>query len=341
MNKNLSLAQIKTMHKQAEKSPPRLEGLVKSAADLQTKIFPPLNWIAPNVLPEGLSMLAGKPKIGKSWMGLDLAIAVAAGGKFLGEECQQGDVLALFLEDNDRRLQRRMTMMLGAQTEVWPERLTYATNWPRLADGGNDLIREWIGKAKKPRLIVVDILEKVRQRVTSKQTTQYSADYEALESLHKIATEFQLSVLVLHHQRKAVADDLMDTVSGTLGIGGALDTLLVLGTDEMGHFLYGRGRDLEEFSMIIRQNERCRWDSLGSKPEGQASPERQKIVTVLRQSDKPMGVDAIAAAVGAKKANIKALLSKMHQEGAVERVATGIYKLPNPQPELDIGGGIM
>lgn len=338
MNKNLSLAQIKTAHKQAEKSPVYLEGLVKSAADLQTKVFPPLNWIAPNVLPEGLSMLAGKPKIGKSWMGLDLAIAVASGGEFLGEVCEQGDVLALFLEDNDRRLQRRMTMMLGAQTEAWPARLTYATNWPRLANGGIDLIREWIGKAKKPRLIIVDILEKVRERVTGKQTTQYSADYEALESLHKIATEFQLSVLVLHHQRKAVADDLMDTVSGTLGIGGALDTLLVLGTDDMGYFLYGRGRDLEEFSVMVQQNEQCRWDSLGQKPEGQASPERQNIVAVLRRSDKPMEVDAIAAAVNAKKANVKALLSKMFKEGAVERAATGVYRLPNPQPELDIGG---
>ena len=181
-------------------------------------------------------------------------------------------------------------------------------------------------------------MEKVRERVTNRQTTQYSADYEALESLHKVATEFQLSVLVLHHQRKAVADDLMDTVSGTLGIGGALDTLLVLGRDDMGHFLYGRGRDLEEFSVAIQQNDRCRWDNLGPKPEGQVSPEREKIVAVLRRADKPMALDAIAEAVGAKTANTKALLSKMHQEGVVERAATGVYRLPNPQPELDIGG---
>jgi hypothetical protein len=335
MNKHPSFAEIRAARKQAAKSPVQLDALLTTAADLQTKIFPPLNWIAPNIVPEGLSMLAGKPKVGKSWMALDLAIAVAAGDKFLGEECQQGDVLALFLEDNDRRLQRRMTTMLGAQKEAWPESLTYATSWPRLADGGSDLIREWVGKAKKPRLIIVDILEKVRVRVTGKQTTQYSADYEALESLHKIATEFELSVLVLHHQRKAAADDLMDTVSGTLGIGGALDTLLVLGSDEAGLFLYGRGRDLEEFSVRVQQNEQCRWDSLGPKPEAQASPERQNIIAALRRSEKPMSVDAIAAAVSAKKANTKALLSKMHQEGSVERFATGIYKLPNSQPGLD------
>jgi len=76
-----------------------------------------------------------------------------------------------FLEDNDRRLQRRMTTMLGAQKEAWPKSLTYATTWPRLANGGSDLIREWIGKTKKPRLIIIDILEKVRERVTNKQTT--------------------------------------------------------------------------------------------------------------------------------------------------------------------------
>ena len=78
----------------------------------------------------------GQTEIGKSFMALDLAIAVASGGKFLGEACQQGDVLALFLEDNDRRLQRRMTTMLGAQNgEVAQSRLRnrVATDWPMAA----------------------------------------------------------------------------------------------------------------------------------------------------------------------------------------------------------------
>ena len=250
-----------------------LGDILKSAAELQTKTFEPLRWIVPRYLPEGCSLLAGRPKIGKSWFGLDAAIGVATGGNCLGQQCEEGDVLGLFLEDNDRRLQRRLTDMLGAQKEKWPERLTYVTGWPRLNEGGLDWMRQWIGMARKPRLIIVDILERIRQRVSgTDKRSQYSADYEALVSLQELSAEDKLSILILLHQRKLGADDLIDTVSGTLGIGGAVDAVLILGKDQFGKFLYGRGRDLEEFNVTIQQDERLRWKVLGPRLEGQASP---------------------------------------------------------------------
>jgi hypothetical protein len=142
-----------------------LDDVLKSVADLQHKTFDPLRWIVPLYLPEGCTLLAGRPKVGKSWWGLDVGIGVGTGGESLGQQCEEGDVLGLFLEDNDRRLQRRVTTMLGAHKEKWPERLKYVTGWPRLNEGGLDWMREWIEKARKPRLIIVDILERVRQRV--------------------------------------------------------------------------------------------------------------------------------------------------------------------------------
>lgn len=315
---------------------PSLSKLLRNAADLRTKTFDPLRWVVPSYLPEGLTMLGGKPKIGKSWMALMFGATVASGGTCLGQQCEQGDVLALFLEDNDRRLQRRLTTMLGAFKEEWPVRLRYATSWPRLADGGIDLIREWIRSAEKPRLVIIDILERVRKRSTSKQTTQYSDDYEALVELQKLATASQLSILPLHHQRKMAADDLIDTISGTLGIGGAVDAILILGKDDNGNFLYGRGRDLEEFNVIVELDERCRWQVMGRKPEAQPSPERGQIVSALAKAGKPMTVEEIAAAIGKKRANVKNLLVKLHYEGEIDRVATGLYRLPNPQAAMEI-----
>ena len=318
---------------------PQLAAFLNSAADLQKMTFDPLRWIVPDYLPEGLTVLGGKPKIGKSWCALEVAVGVATGGECLGKECEQGDVLALFLEDNKRRLQRRLTKMLGAYKEKWPDRLTYATDWPRLASGGIDLIREWIGTVPKPRLVIIDILERVRQRDKNRHTPQYSADYEALAALQKLATEAQLSILVLHHQRKMGADDLIDTLSGTLGIGGAVDAILILGKDDTGNFLYGRGRDLEEFAVAVQQDERCRWQVLGPKPDAQASPERGQIVAALAKAGKPMTVEAIATALGMKKANVKNLLSKLHFDGEVERVATGLYKPADPQASMNLGDG--
>jgi hypothetical protein len=245
----------------------RMEDILKSAEELRTKTFEPLRWIVPKYLPEGLTLLGGRPKIGKSWQALDIAVGVAEGGTCLGEKCEQGDVLALMLEDSDRRLQRRLTQMLGAQLGEWPARLTYATSWPRLNEGGLDWIREWVRKSPNRRLIVIDILERVRQLTASTdKRSAYSADYEALITLHALATEAMISILVLHHQRKLGADDLIDTLSGTLGLGGAVDSVLILGKehkdrnkrDQDQKFFWGRGRDLEEFSVSVQQNDKGR-----------------------------------------------------------------------------------
>src|SRR6188472_2987328 len=83
---------------------------IGSAKELRGKKFPALKYIVPNVIAEGCTLLAGRPKLGKSWLMLDVGIAVAAGRFCLGEaKCEQGDVLYLALEDNERRLQRRIT----------------------------------------------------------------------------------------------------------------------------------------------------------------------------------------------------------------------------------------
>jgi hypothetical protein len=136
----------------AQPEPSKLDALLASAADLQHMIFDPLRWVVPDILPEGCTVLAGKPKIGKSWLALDVAIAVASGGQCLGKPCEPGDVLALLLEDNKRRLQRRMTTMLGANKERWPARLRYATEWAR-GDDGIALMRDWVAAVEKPRWV--------------------------------------------------------------------------------------------------------------------------------------------------------------------------------------------
>ena len=225
----------------------RMSDILKSAAELRTKTFDPLHWTVPKYLPEGLTLLGGRPKIGKSWKALDISVGVSSGGTCLGEQCEQGDVLALMLEDSDRRLQRRLTQMLGAQLGEWPTRLTYATSWPRLNKGGLDWIREWINRSPNKRLIVIDILERVRQLAKGKDArSQYSADYEALITLHELATEAMIAILVLHHQRKLGADDLIDTLSGTLGLGGAVDSVLILGKSpkSSNKFLWGERQGL-------------------------------------------------------------------------------------------------
>jgi hypothetical protein len=317
---------------------PTLADLTHSMRDLRTMTFDPLQFVLPNFIPEGLTALGGRPKIGKSWLALDTAIAVATGGTCLGQTCEQGDVLGLFLEDSKRRLQSRMTKLLGAQRQEWPDNFTYATAWPRMSAGGLLLIREWIKSVERPRLIIIDILQKFRDLTRARQqASQYEAEYSALSKLQEITTEIAgLGILVLLHQRKQGADDPIDTISGTLGVGGAIDTFAILEKDTLGFRLYGRGRDLEEFNISLALDEKCRWQNRGARTgDAPASAERANIIAVLAKSGKPMTVEQIAEAVGRRgDKNIRNLLLKMEKDAEIERPSWGKYCLPSRQDEM-------
>jgi hypothetical protein len=304
----------------------RLASLTDSAANLQHQTFPPQQWIIPQILPEGLALLAGKPKVGKSFLCLDAAISVAQGGSCLGQQCEQGDVMALFLEDSNRRVQRRIDKMLGVQMVPWPSRLRYATNFDRLDQGGLEMLYLWAKEAEKPRLIIIDLWERFRPPRNGK-TSQYSDDYAGLAEVQKTLAEFpQLAILVTSHQRKATSDDVFDTISGTLGLNGGADTLMVLAREEGAKTLEVRGRDIAEYAIIVEQDDRLRWRYVGAKDHGASTPERKKIVEVMRGKG-ALTVAKIAEAVGGSKDVVKNLLFKMHMAGTVQRTARGSYVL--------------
>jgi RecA-family ATPase len=108
--------------------------------------------------------------------------------------------------------------------------LTLKTEWRRLHEGGLEDIRAWHTHTKnhggKPILVVIDVLAKVRKPTGNKQL--YEVDYEALTGLTHLAAELGLAIVVVHHTRKMASDDLMETVSGSFGISGAADTILVM-----------------------------------------------------------------------------------------------------------------
>lgn len=248
-----------------ESVPAWRENLI-TAADLQSREYPPVSYAIPGILPEGLAILAGAPKMGKSWMALDMALAVAGGRFCLGDrKPEQGDVLYLALEDNPRRLKARIDRVLGDQCEHWPADLSLTTTWKLLDDGGVDDLSEWARSVDRPRLVIVDTLAKVRK--AAKQG--YAEDYEALSAIHRFANDNAMSVLAIHHTRKEGADDPLEKVSGTFGVTGNVDTVMVLNqawekTEDGRNFritrLHVRGRDIQEAAHQIRFNDHtCRW----------------------------------------------------------------------------------
>jgi RecA-family ATPase len=195
-----------------------------TAKNLEANTFEPISFIVEGYIPEGCTLFAGRPKIGKSWLMLEVALAVATGGHCLGGiQCPRGDVLYLALEDTERRLQDRIAKLTGEKEVNWPESLCYATQWPTLQTGGVDSIRDWIKSTGNPLLVVVDVLARVRQPTNSKQV--YQVDYDTIKSLHALSSETSVAIVIVTHVWKGQAgEDPFEKVSGSFGLLGAADT---------------------------------------------------------------------------------------------------------------------
>jgi RecA-family ATPase len=307
-------------------TPPQTIGI--SAYDLQRMKLPNLAFVIPGLVPEGLTLLAGKPKVGKSFLVLDWGLAVAYGGFACGSvECKPGDVFYAALEDNPRRLQRRLRQMLP-DTE-WPQRLCLNTQARRINEGGLDLLKDWAESAMEPRLIIIDTLTCIRPPKRAQTENIYEADYRALEPLRRLADELKIAIVVVHHQRKMDSDDPFDTVSGTHGLTGAADNVLILDRSAGGTILHGRGRDLEDIEKAMQFDKTtARWSILGEASDVQKSDQRKAIIEALRDGE--LSVTQLVAATRMKRNNLEVLLHKMVNAGEVVCVPgkRGRYKLP-------------
>ncbi|PVE23646.1 recombinase A [Microvirga sp. KLBC 81] len=258
-----------------------------------------------------------------------MGLAVAMGEACLGGiECEQGDVLYLALEDNERRLQKRIDKVLGPLND-WPPDFEYATEWPRANEGGLDEIRAWITNAKNPRLIIVDVLMMFRPR-SGAHDNQYEADYHAIKGLQALASEFQVAIVVVHHTRKGGSNvDPFEKVSGTLGLSGAADTTIVLDRNSSGATIYGRGRDIEEIESAVEFNKGdCRWFVIGQAQEVRRTDERSLILSALMEADDTMTPADISDATGMSNQNVRQLLVSMTKAGEVRKVSRGRYIHP-------------
>ena len=306
----------------ARDKPPKTGPSVFSATRLlETKMAEP-RWAVPGILAEGCTILGGKPKTGKSWMALGLAVAVASGGRALGQiPVQQGPVLYLALEDTMRRLQSRMEMLLEGQPA--PAALDLSVDWPRLDAQGTEWLQSWLDSHKGARLVIVDTLARIRTRNTGRNIGLYDDDYHAVALLKRLADNAGASLLVIHHLRKMSSDDPLEALSGTMGLSGAADSILVLKKERTKRdaTLFMTGRDIDEQEVNLRFDPiTAAWSLLGQS----LSDERQAVVTALKKAGRGMNAKELATALGQPYANVRALAWKMANAGQL-RSQNGQY----------------
>lgn len=307
----------------AAQPPPRRTSF--TADELMAMTFPEPRWAVPGVLPEGLTVLAGSPKAGKSWLALNLADAVSKGGHALRKVAVEvGDVLYMALEDPPRRLQERMSTILAGQPASG--RLHLATECPRFPDAF-DRIDRWMTRHPQARLVIVDVFAKVRP-LTSGKSDLYMADYAAVSPLKALADAHGVAVVLLHHTRKSGSEDFLETVSGTHGIAGAADTILVLkrARNAADAILSVTGRDVGEADHALAFDAHLgTWRMLdGPAAVYELADTRRAILAALDESE-GLTPKAVAEKIGENYETVKKTLQRMFSDDQVDTDGQGHY----------------
>ena len=214
--------------------------------------LPQIWFVVDGLLPQGLHILAGAAKTGKSWLLLLLFLRVAQGKPFWNLQTEKGTVLSLCLEDSFNRIQQRLMDL----TEDAPENLHFATLSKTLSDGLCEQIEEFILEHFDTNLVIIDTLQKVREN--SGESNLYATDYKDISLLKNLADKYHIAIVVVQHLRKQFDSDPHNMVTGSTGLLGAADGSYVLKRENVGDKdakLYIKGRDVEEQIMNIRRDE--------------------------------------------------------------------------------------
>lgn len=293
----------------------RAAGVYFTADELLDTEFPEPRWAVPGLICEGLNLLVGSPKLGKSWLCLGLGVAIASGNKALDKiDVEQGSVLYAALEDTPRRLKNRLETVLDG--DAAPKGLSITTALPR-GQEMVDVVSGWLDAHDDARLVIIDVLRKVTPRSDGRNS--YEADYEAMGALKRLADKHRVAVVAVHHTRKMTDEgDVFNEVSGSTGLTGAADAILIAkrSRNDGAAALHVTGRDiLENEYAITFDSNRCAWGLDGMELADAANKAK-----VLKASD----------GVGDRSAAIIRLLEK-HPEGLGPTEVGRLLDLPQDQ----------
>lgn len=316
---------------------------VRTGEWLDGRRFPPVEYVVPRIVAEGFTLLVGPPKIGKSWWTLALVLAAGSGDRFLRQQLDQRPVLHLALEDGDRRLQERSRQLRGASP--LPRAWQYATEIPA-GVSVLEMIEAWISTLApdaKP-LVVVDTLGRVRppQRPTE---SMYDYDYRIGAALKRAADARPgAAIVVVHHDRKADSGDWVETVSGSNGLTGSADAVVLLRRDRGAAegLLQITGRDVPdgEFALTFEDGF---WDlagddlttageRAGSVKAGMGKGDTVTKVVLHLAVNPGSTPKQIADGLGLAATTVRQTLSRLAREGRVAHdPSTRSYSLPTTE----------
>lgn len=298
-----------------------------NASELLEYEFPVQEWYITGFITDGLTLISGAPKIGKSWMVLSIAMELSVGGRvFDAIEVDETEVLYLALEDTPRRLKDRLI-------KIEAEKTTKLHIECSLDAWEGDIIKcleYYLDKYPEIEVIIIDPLGKIRK---DSEENSYQKSYKELEPIKTLADKKGISIVLIHHTRKGngnIPTDKIDDILGSRALSAACDTLIMIERhpNSSQGAVYIRGRDVEEksYRMAFLENE---WRLVGDGVVRLTSPEQIKICDYIARQNKPQKINDIASGLGMEYRNVKSLLSKMAKRGELTRTSRGEYQIPN------------
>ncbi len=299
---------------------PRPVGPGMDAADLLELELPPLRWLVPDLVPEGTTILASRPKVGKSCLVYQIAVEASIGGDLLGRRVTPGSVLYLALEDGQRRGQDRLRAALAGRT-MPRGRLEVRWDAHKIGEGLEEDIAAWLDEHPDAVMVAIDTLGKVRPTTSGRQGA-YEVDVQHLARLQDLFRNRTVALVIVHHARKESADDFLASVSGTYGITGSADTIVVIKRSPLERLgtIHATGRDIADAQVAVTFDDLI-WHVAPDSLSG-ASFDRGEVYQVI-EDEGPIYPKAIADRIGKERTNVQHMVEELVRTGAVARTGHG------------------
>jgi len=278
----------------------------------------PLFELVAGLMWAGLLMLIAKAKAGKSWLLLQIAIAIAGGPPVKGiTVLHHGPVLYVALEEPAARTMARLRKL--APPGEWTQDLHFVYNLLPLMGGGAEQLAALIEKIQ-PRLTVLDTLTALIKGGGKSTSDVFRSQYAEVSRIRKLAEDSHTAIAVVHHVRKGLSDGPVEAVAGTGGIAAAVDTLWHLRRKPEGEAtLDVIGRETEEKTLALRfGQDPFGWSVLGDDAAQLLNGERREVLELLREEG-ALSPAAIAAELGRQRPAVRMMLKRMREDGQVQK----------------------
>lgn len=291
--------------------------------ELLAKEFPEPEWIIPDYLPEGYTLLAGLPKMGKSVIALQIAEAVGSGGMLFGKKVKQGNVLYISKEDGQRRLKRR----LKENQHKGTGNIYFYDDWEDLDGQGIADLQAVLSKRKYRVLILDTFFRLFSEKVKPNDSASIVKALKQLHNLAKPDTGLVTSLIILDHKNKASfgADktDGATSTSGSVSKTGLADTIWGVDRErrqkQMKIDIIGRDVEEQELEVVFDPLTKCYQAKPDVKPETmQADILKTMVVNV------PICGKDIATTLNKQLPNVLRELGELEKKARVVSAGKGV-----------------